>query len=200
MTHLGADKKTNRSSVLTTVTEAFEEHSGHLRAFLTRFMRRPQDIDDIAQEAFLRAFKVEQDSRVEHPKTLLFSIAKNIALNELRSKARQVTDYIEECQSEPETLAATLEEEIEGMEQLHRYCEAVDALPEQCRRVYLLRKVHGLPHKEIASRLNITVRSVERHLQKGAIKCRAYMRNTQIAAPKMQSGSGLGRLQKERVE
>ena len=157
---------------LSAVTDAFVEHGNYLKAFLRRFLHRPQDIEDIAQEAFIRAFSVEQNADIDHPKTLLFTIAKNIALNELRSKARRVTDYMEECQTAPETLAATTEEEVLGLEQLEAYCSAVDKLPEQCRRVYLLRKVHGLSHKEIASRLNITVRSVERHLAKGVLRCR----------------------------
>ena len=165
-----------RQTVLSAVTDAFVENGSYLKAFLRRFMQRPQDIEDIAQEAYIRAFKVEQEAGVDHPKTLLFTIAKNIALNELRSKAKRVTDYIEECEAEPEKVGATTEEEVVGLERLETYCSAVDKLPEQCRRVYLLRKVHGLPHKEIAQRLNITVRSVERHLQKGVMRCRTYMR------------------------
>lgn len=159
------------------VTDAFVEHNGFLKSFLKRFMNSPQDIEDIAQEAYMRAFKVESGkTEVSHPKTLLFTIAKNIALNELKSKSRRITDYIEECQLEHNDEGESVEGQLEALDGLEAYCAAVDTLPEQCKRVYLLRKVHGLPHKEIAARLNITVRSVERHLQKGAIKCRAYLR------------------------
>lgn len=166
------NKKQHGSKGLSAVTRAFIEHGTYLKAFLRRFMHRPDDIEDIAQEAFIRAFKVEQDSTINHPKTLLFTIAKNIALNELRTKSRRVTDYIEECSSPPEMVGATVEEELEALDKLETYCVAVDNLPPQCRRVYLLRKVHGLRHKDIAEKLNISLRSVERHLQKGAIRCR----------------------------
>ena len=162
-------------SALSKVTRAFVEHGHPLKMFLRRFVPQQHDIEDVAQEAFLRAFKVEQGEPVDHPKTLLFTIAKNIALNELRRKSRRVTDYIEECQSAPESSGATTEEEVLGLEQLEHYCTAVDELPEQCRRVYLLRKVHGLAHKDIAAQLNITVRTVERHLAKGVLRCRMHM-------------------------
>ena len=161
---------------LSAVTGAFIEHGSYLKAFLRRFMHRQDDIEDIAQEAFARAFKVEQETDINHPKTLLFTIAKNIALNELRTKSRRVTDYIEECSTPPEMVGATIEEEIEALDKLETYCVAIDKLPPQCRRVYLLRKVHGLRHKEIAEKLNISIRSVERHLQKGATRCRASLR------------------------
>lgn len=184
----------SRSS-LSAVTHAFMEHNLYLKSFLRRFMKRPQDIEDIAQEAYIRAFKVEQDTGVDHPKTLLFTIAKNIALNELRSKAKKVTDYIEECEVGPDSVGATTEDEVLGLERLEAYCAAVDNLPEQCRRVYLLRKVHGLAHKEIAERLNITVRTVERHLQKGVMRCRAHM----LEEEALMSQTGPGGAQKSKV-
>ena len=170
------NKKQGKNIGLSAITSAFVQYEAYLKAFLRRFMNRQHDIDDIAQEAYLRAFKAEQSGSIEHPKTLLFTIAKNIALNELRNKARRITECIDECQTEPEFLISSTEEAVEALDSLETYCAAIDALPEQCRRVYLLRKVHGLPHKEIADKLHITVRSVERHLQKGVIKCRAYMR------------------------
>lgn len=181
MSGLAPDPKTSTQpprGVLSAVTRSFLEHNTFLKAFLRRFMQRPQDIEDIAQEAFIRAFRTEQEQGVEHPKTLLFTIAKNIALNELRRKSRQVTDYVEECQQMPEASGATTEEEVLGLEHLELYCSAVDQLPEQCRRVYLMRKVHGLAHKEIAERLNITVRTVERHLAKGVLRCRQQLNET----------------------
>lgn len=165
-----------RLSSLSAVTQAFIDNNNYLKAFLRRFVQRSQDIEDIAQEAYIRAYKVEQKSGIDHPKTLIFTIAKNVALNELRTKARRVTDYIEESQAAIEPCTASTEEEVVALERLELYCSAVDGLPEQCRRVYLLRKVHGLSHKGIAEQLGITIRSVERHLAKGVLKCRHYMR------------------------
>ncbi|MGS2722978.1 RNA polymerase sigma factor [Porticoccus sp. GXU_MW_L64] len=189
-------KKHDKTTAGSSVTAAFLKHKSFLNAFLRKFMHRPQDIEDIAQEAYLRAFKAEKERDVGHPKTLLFTIAKNVALNELRSKAKRVTGYIEECHSDmDDLLSSTVDEEIEALDGLQSYCKAVDALPEQCRRVYLLRKVHGLQHKDIAERLGITVRSVERHLQKGAIKCRAFLREEES----MQKNRSLDASRQQRV-
>lgn len=157
------------------VTDAYLEHGSYLKAFLCRFFHRPQDIEDVAQEAYIKAFQAEQKESVEHPKTLLFTIAKNIALNELRNKTRRITDYIEECHVIPVKETPTIDQELEGLNKLELYCKAVDSLPEQCRRVYLLRKVHGLSQQEIAKQLGVTQRTVERHLQKGVLECKRYL-------------------------
>lgn len=200
MSKFGKNKKTIRAPRLSAVTDTFVEHSRFLKSFLHRYINRDQDIEDIAQEAYIRAFKVEQNSEVEHPKALIFTIARNIALSELRSKARRVTDYMEECQAMPEAVSHTAEEEVVALEHLEHYCGAVDKLPEQCRRVYLLRKVHGLPHKEIAERLNITVRSVERHLQKGMLRCRTQLRDAGLGDELSATKKRIAKLQQEEAK
>lgn len=173
------DQHTGKNrGALSAISKTFLEHNLFLKRFLARFLRREQDIEDVVQEVYLKAYIAEKDRKIEQPKAFLFSIAKNLALNELNRKSRQMTGYIEECQTDiPAQTSETLETEIEAAQSLGIYCEAVAALPEKCRRVYLLRKVHGLPHKEIARRLNISLSSVEKHLKKGAESCQRYLAN-----------------------
>ncbi|MDA9560120.1 RNA polymerase sigma factor [Porticoccaceae bacterium] len=168
--------KARSSAGLSAVTRTFLENSAYLQAFLRRFLPRQQDIEDVAQEAYLKAYSVEQGKVIDHPKAFLFTIAKNIAINELTKKTRQVSEYIEECKTLPMMeSSATAEDELEAQQTLGVYCEAVAALPEQCRRVYLLRRVHGLRQQEIADSLGISVRAVQKHLQKGTLKCRRFI-------------------------
>ena len=168
---------------LSAVTRAFMENSTFLHAFLRRFLRRQQDIEDVAQEAYLKAYSAEQHKGIEHPKTYLFTIAKNIAINELTRKSNKIVDYIDECKTIPQAeSSATLESEVEAQQSLGVYCEAVASLPEKCRRVFLLRRVHGLPQQEIADTLGISLRMVEKHLKAGTLKCRAYIKEAQEGA------------------
>ena len=159
------------------VSRIFLEHGHFLKKFLSRFLSREQDIEDVAQEAYLKAYSAEQDKgEIAHPKAFIFSIAKNIALNELNRKSRQMTDYIEECQASAVLEAsANTENTVEARESLGVYCEAIASLPEKCRHVYLLRKVHGMAHKEIADRLGISLSTVEKHLRMGVLSCRDYL-------------------------
>ena len=69
----------------------------------------------------------------------------------------------------------TLEDDLQAQQHLGLYCEAIASLPEQCRRTCLLRKAHGLKHKEIAERMNLAVSTVEKHLHRGALACQAYI-------------------------
>ena len=166
-----------KSRTLSAVSAAFVANNDFLKRFLARFFSDRQDIEDVAQEAYLRAFVAEQKKDIEQPKAFLFRIAKNVALTRLTRKSKQITDYIEDS-SDPAVIQSgeTVEGEIEAQESFGLYCEAVASLPEKCRQVFLLRKVHGLRHKEIAERMSISVSSVEKYLHRGIMECRTYIR------------------------
>ena len=172
-------KRTNRSEIRMGVSNAFELHRSALRAFVAGFVRQAADIDDVTQEAFMRAFNAEKAKEIEQPRAFLFTIAKNLVLSEFTKKSNQLTDYIADLDATEVELideANNVEGEVHAQEVLSAYCKAAAALPEQCRRVFLLRKVYGLPHKEIAARLGISVSTVEKHLVKGVKQCSDYLR------------------------
>lgn len=159
-----------------TVSAAFVENILFLKKFLARYFANAQDIEDVAQEAYLRAFAAEQKKHIKEPKAFLFRIAKNVALNELTRKSRQITDFIEDVSASVViNTEVSAEEEADSQEQIGLYCEAVAALPAKCRHAFLLRKVHGLSHKEIATRMSLSVSSVEKYLRQGVLTCRAFI-------------------------
>ena len=172
----GNHKPKESGQPLSAISSAFLENSSLLKKFLTRFLYQRQDIEDVVQEAYLRAYKAEKDAEIEQPKAFLFRVARNIALNELKKKSRHITDFIEDC--DPHNFShqtSTLEDELQAQQHLGLYCEAIASLPEQCRRACLLRKAHGLRHKEIAERMSLSVSTVEKHLHRGALACQAYL-------------------------
>lgn len=177
MSERRADSATG-SEAETDLLTAFQRHHGALKHFIARYLSNQHDIEDVAQESFLRAFRAGMDYSVKQPKSFLFRIAKNVAVSQLRMKSRQITSSIEE-QSDFELLDSewTLEEDVMARERLSIQCEALASLPPQCRRVYILRKVHGLSHKEIAERLGIGQKTVEKHLYKGIAACDHYVRD-----------------------
>ena len=159
------------------IQEAFTRHQGALKRFISRFLPNSYDIEDVSQETFLRAYTTEKTREIEQPKSFLFRIAKHIALTQLTQKSRQITDYLEDFDdSEVLLIEDTVEDEFLARETLGIHCEAVAGLPPQCRRVYLMRKVYGMSHKEIAGQLGIAVSTVEKHLIKGVKLCDRYVR------------------------
>ena len=176
--------RTRNRRPLSAVSAAFLVNHDFLKRFLARYFSDSQDIEDVAQEAYLRAYVAEQQKKIEQPKAFLFRIARNLALTQLTAKSKKITDYLEECGASVviECVAAD-DSEVEAQESLGLYCEAVAALPEKCRQVFLLRKVHGLAHKEIAQRMSLSVSSVEKYLLRGILECKAFVQEQEGRVP-----------------
>ena len=167
-----------KKSSLSTLSHVFLSNSTFLKNFISRYLSDRCDVEDVMQDVYIKASDAEKKQQITHPKAFIFTIAKNIALNEMSRKAKKMDFYIDECSSELDVLTPNeLESEIEATQSVDLYCKAVANLPEKCQRVYILRKVHGMSNKDIATKLNISLSSVEKHLQNGVISCRNFMQN-----------------------
>ena len=173
---------------LSGVTRAFVENHGSIKSFLGRLLAQREDIEDIAQEAYLRAYVAEQSRAIDQPEAYLFRSARNLALTKLTQKSRQMTDLIDDLG--PAVVLrgeAPLEEQLAAEESLGLHCEAVAHLPEKCKQVYILRKVYGLTHREIAERTSLSVSSVEKYMLRGVLACRTYVERREGASRKPRS-------------
>jgi RNA polymerase sigma-70 factor (ECF subfamily) len=160
------------------VLRAFLHHQTAIKRVLARYVPL-EDRNDILQEAFLKAFAAEMTTPVRDAKAFLFRVAKNLAITEMTRKARRETDYLEDL-SVSEVLederSGSVEGHIDGKRKLFVLSQALAQLPEECQRVFLMRKVEGLRVKQIATRLSVSVSTVEKRLAKALLLCDRYVR------------------------
>jgi RNA polymerase sigma-70 factor (ECF subfamily) len=164
---------------MSTILEAYLENEKALKRFLRRFIKSREGADDLAQEAFLRAFAAESERLIESPKAFLFKVARNLALNELARQSAAATQPLGDFEGREvleDSSQAAIDDAVDGRERIRMLARAIAALPPQCAKVFILRKMQGLSQKEIAARLNISVRTVENHVALGLVRCKAYMR------------------------
>ena len=157
--------------------EVFLDCYASLKSVVSRYLKRPEDVEDIVQEVFVRTYEAKQKSRILNLRAYFFTTARNLSLKHKALHANKMTDQLEVLGvSEVYDYRTSLETRYEANEQFSIFCEAVRELPPQCRRVLILKKGYGLSHSEIAERLNITVSTTNQHLAKGIAKCTLYMR------------------------
>jgi RNA polymerase sigma-70 factor (ECF subfamily) len=164
---------------MSSILEAYLENEKALKRFLRRFIKSREGIDDLAQEAFLRAFAAESERLVISPKAFLFKVAKNLALNELARQRSVTIESLGDSEGQDvleDSGQAAVDDAVDGRERIRMLARAIAVLPPQCAKVFILRKMQGLSQKEIAARLNISVRTVENHVALGLVRCKAYMR------------------------
>lgn len=156
----------------------FETGKTALRRYLGRFFARSQDVEDMLQEVFVRAYAAEARGPILLPRAYLFRVAKHVALNEIARRKNSATESVEDF-ADPDVIGSGnqpgLEQEVDGRRRLALFANAVAALPSQCRKVLVLKKIEGLSQREIASRLGIAESTVEKHLAKALLLTRDFM-------------------------
>jgi RNA polymerase sigma factor (sigma-70 family) len=162
------------------------------RAKLTRLFSRitnRHDVDDLLQEAFMRSYEAAGKPTVRNnPRAFLLRAANNLGLSPVARATNRLNAQKEDL-TVPEVWQLsneTPESQPDATQRFVTLCRAVGGLSEQCRRAFILKKVYGLSQQEIADRLGIPRRTVEKHLADGLTMCRDYMDTASRPVP----GSG----------
>ncbi|CAG0942943.1 RNA polymerase sigma-H factor [Gammaproteobacteria bacterium] len=135
---------------------------------IMRYVHDPAEAQDVAQEAFIKAYRALPSFRGESAfYTWLYRIAINTAKNHLVSLQRRPVDYSLDLQ-DPENYEANArlrdEDSPEGIamqEELRQAVErTISALPEELRTAIMLREIDGLSYEEIATAMECPVGTV----------------------------------------
>jgi RNA polymerase sigma-70 factor, ECF subfamily len=142
------------------------------------YMQNEADAEDVAQEAFIKAFRGLSTFRAESKfSTWLISITLNEARGRLRRQTIVRMESLEETPQEEKSISPALlrdwreipSEALERMEIRQLLHDAVERLPEIYRQVFLLRDVEELNVNETAEVLNISVPSVKVRLHRARL-------------------------------
>ena len=126
-----------------------------------RYVNDHEDANDLAQEAFLKAWRAISRFRGESSfSTWLYRIAVNACLN-FRAQRRPTTQELPETLADPVPGALA---RAEGDDEARRVRGAVARLPEKQRATLILKVYHELTHEEVAEILGSTVGTVKANL------------------------------------
>lgn len=149
------------------------------RGLLARAVRRivgRHDVEDILQEAYVRTWESDGRSAIRDARAFLLRTATNLALNHVSRAAYRTTGSLGNLDElEAGDNAVPPDVQVDSDHRFREFCRAVGRLPEQCRRVFVLKKVYGLSQDEIATQLGIAPSTVEKHIARGLVLCREHM-------------------------
>jgi RNA polymerase sigma-70 factor (ECF subfamily) len=139
-----------------------------LMQFLRQNWRDKADIADLRQDVYVRVFEAASRQIPETAKPFVLTTARNLLIDRVR---RERVIPIE-TMADLEALGAASTEisadrALIARDTLASLQAALDKLPPQCRQAILLRKVDGLSRREIAERMGVTERTVNRHIAEG---------------------------------
>lgn len=154
------------------VEHLYQTHAHVLHGFARRRVGR-QEAEDVVQDAYLHLLQQGMIATLDHPRAYLFRIAANLAVDSIR-KARTRLRYAEDPIEFPGSMEAdaTPEASLERALEIRRLQACVSELPARCREIFRLGLIEGLTHAEIAERLGVSVRTVDRHFVKAVAHVR----------------------------
>lgn len=149
----------------------FTSVQGELHAYFARRLGDRETAAELVQDSFLRFTRVRYSPDSGYARALIFGIARNLFTDHLRRRRRQgLLGFDEANRIDADALGelaagdADPEQTISAQQELDRAIAAIQALPAKCRRVFIMHRLHGASHKEIASELGISVSMVEKHI------------------------------------
>jgi RNA polymerase sigma-70 factor (ECF subfamily) len=136
--------------------ELYRRYAPWLGAMLRRRFGRgiEADADDLVQETYAR-LAPHDPAAIERPQALLMRVASNLAKDLLRRRAVRAR-HVQQVQNQPEADQLT----PSALDTL-LVKEAILAIPEAYRDVFVLRRFYGLTYEQIATRCGLTVKGVE---------------------------------------
>lgn len=144
--------------------DLFNEHYSNLCAYANQFLKELEASEEVVQEVLFKLWTNRETTEITTSiKSYLFRAVRNSCLNvikhiNIREEYKEHRDreiHLEEQNLEEQILVSELEQKIR---------EAIDQLPQERKKIFIMSRYDGLKYREIAEKLNISVKTVENQM------------------------------------
>lgn len=161
------------SAAMSNIGALYASHADWLHDWLRRRMRCPQKAADLTQDTFCRLLERPDAALPRTPKSYLATIAGRLIIDDAR-RAKVETALLEahalltgdDAHPGPDRIA-------EAIDELLIVTRALNLLPERARRAYLLSRLEGWSHAEIAHALGVSKSMIKQYVAKAYAHCYA---------------------------
>lgn len=151
----------------------FREHHGWLAAWLRKKTGCPHHAADLAQEAFARILSLADPASLQQPRAFMVTTATRLIIDEERRRKLEqaylealalMRDSHQACADSPEQIML-------AVEALNAIAAMLEGLAEKPRRAFLMNRLDGLSHGEIAAELKVSASMVKQYLAAATLHC-----------------------------
>ncbi|UCJ16368.1 sigma-70 family RNA polymerase sigma factor [Pseudomonas sp. MM211] len=154
----------------TVIHTLYSDHHGWLKAWLRGRLGNASDAADFAHDTFLRVIQRCDLSAIDTPRAFLRTVARGLVIDHWRREELQRA-WLESIAHLSDAEAPSPESRELVLELLERIALMLDGLKPRVRTAFLLAQCEGLSYREIAERLGVSVRSVERYIADALYHC-----------------------------
>lgn len=154
------------------LAELFRRHASELRSYL-RGRRGAADAEDLVQESFIRLLQTSATRPPDDPRAWLYRVGANLAADAHDHRLVRERVHVDwpEMAEEAADACADPARRVEVGQRLEQVWNALQHLPEPCRRAFLLNRLDGMSQRTIAAHLGMSEKTVERHILRALEAC-----------------------------
>ncbi|MCF4994530.1 sigma-70 family RNA polymerase sigma factor [Pseudomonas syringae] len=149
-----------------------ENYYRELVCFLNAKLGNREVAEDVVHDAYLRVLERSSDTPIEQPRAFLYRTALNLVVDGHRRNALRQVESLEVLDSEERYFTPSPHATFDHGQRVEMLQRALGELSPPCRESFLLRKIEGLSHPEIAEHLGISKALVEKHIVNAMKHCR----------------------------
>lgn len=158
-----------------TFEQVFKTHFKNLHAYACSYVGDEADAEEIVQQVFFKLWeRAENISINSSVAAYLYRAVHNESLNHLKHKKVR-SDHRLHVAYRMNQETDTASGKVQHQELEERFREALKELPEQCRTIFQMSRFEDLKYREIADRLDISVKTVENQMGKALKILRAKL-------------------------
>ncbi|MEQ8907419.1 RNA polymerase sigma-70 factor [Ekhidna sp.] len=143
----------------------YDEYFESIRGFIYYKCGDIDLADDLVQETFIKIWNKRDEIEKETVKSLLYTIANNMLINHFNHQ-KVVREHQKSANPGSSSSSDSPQFQMEEAEFEAKLNNAIAKLPEDCREVFLMNRIDKLKYAEIAERLNLSVKAIEKRMSK----------------------------------
>ena len=149
------------------ITTIYNNYHNDLKKYLFRKVKTREDVDDVAQEVYLRLIRHKNFDDLKPTLTFLCNIATNIIIDRFRrNTVRKKDAHVTIENSNIESKQASPEQKLKTKEIFNKFKAEFKTLNKDTRKAFVLHRFRGLTYDEIALKMGISKSMVYKHLSK----------------------------------
>lgn len=149
----------------------FDSYFDPVRSYLVYRGAEKEQASDLAQDVFLKVWEKKMNIDTNTALRLLYKMARDMFISQYR---RETLEMSYKASLDYDTTDFSPEEHLRYKEMFSRYTKALAMLGEKHRTVFLMSRMEGLKYNEIAERLQLSVKAVEKRMNIAL----AYLKHT----------------------
>lgn len=138
----------------------FEQQATPLVKYLTARFKNVEEAKEVAQEAWLRIFRLEHPEELENAKAFLFQTASNLSIDRIRRVNLERKHNLHH----DDDVTRSVEDTVAAQQTLNTIEAALFELPTKCRQAFVMHRQSNLSYPMIAQQLGVSTSMVEKYI------------------------------------